>query len=141
MAEELRGKGAIVTGGASGIGRATVLALAQAGAKVAVLDRDEGGVRATVELVQKSGGEAIAVAVDLAKTTEIESHVNSILKQLGRIDMLIFFWDPLAAQPHDPDVKALLRVAVVANVPVACNRATADYLMASAFLNDEHTKG
>lgn len=89
MADELRGKGAIVTGGASGIGRATVLALAQAGAKVAVLDRDDEGVRATVAAVQKAGGEAISVTIDLAKTAEIESHVTNILKQLGRIDILI----------------------------------------------------
>jgi len=71
MAGELQGKGAIVTGGASGIGRATVLALAQAGATVAVLDRDEDGVRATVSLVKQSGANAIAVPMDLAKTTEL----------------------------------------------------------------------
>jgi methylglyoxal synthase len=52
----------------------------------------------------------------------------------GRVDFVIFFWDPLEPHPHDVDVKALLRVAVVYNVPLACNRATADYVLSSPLL-------
>ncbi len=56
----------------------------------------------------------------------------------GRIDAVIFFWDPLAPHPHDVDVKALLRIAVVYNVTIACNRATADFVLSSPLLDAEY---
>jgi methylglyoxal synthase len=56
----------------------------------------------------------------------------------GRIDAVIFFWDPLEPHPHDVDVKALLRVAVVHNVAIACNRATADFVMSSPLMGREY---
>ena len=52
----------------------------------------------------------------------------------GRLDIVVFFWDPMQPQPHDVDVKALLRVAVVHNSPIACNRATADFLLSSPLM-------
>ena len=57
----------------------------------------------------------------------------------GQIDFLVFFWDPMEAQPHDPDIKALLRLAVTWNIPFACDRATADFLLTSPLMHETYT--
>ncbi|MGJ0847969.1 methylglyoxal synthase [Tissierella praeacuta] len=58
----------------------------------------------------------------------------------GKIDMVIFFWDPLEAQPHDPDIKALLRIAVLYDIPIATNKSSADYILSSPLMDEEYTR-
>lgn len=89
MTSDLSDKVALVTGGASGIGRASVLALSGAGAAVAVLDRDRAGADAVVAQVKEAGGRASAIMTDLSQTQRISESVASVLQEFGRIDFLI----------------------------------------------------
>lgn len=58
----------------------------------------------------------------------------------GDIDFIVFFWDPLCAQPHDPDVKALLRIAVLYDIPIAMNQSTADFMFTSPYIDEEYER-
>jgi len=90
-------------------------------------------------------GRIIAEATDLPIKTLIsgplggDQQIGAMIAE-GKLDMLVFFWDPLEQQPHDPDVKALLRIAVLYNIPTASNRATADFIISSHLLSDNYER-
>ncbi|WP_027962590.1 methylglyoxal synthase [Halomonas halodenitrificans] len=67
-----------------------------------------------------------------------DQQIGALITEQG-LDLLIFFWDPFSPQPHDPDVKALLRLAALWNVPVACNAASADFMISSPWLDRDYT--
>lgn len=68
-----------------------------------------------------------------------DQQIGALISECN-MDILVFFWDPFEPMPHDPDVKALLRIAAVWNIPVACNQSSADYIFTSTMLNEPHAR-
>lgn len=95
------------------------------------------GTGTTAQIISEASG----LAVEAFKSGPLggDQQIGSRIAE-GSIDLVIFFWDPLEAQPHDPDVKALLRIAVLYDIPFANNRSTADYILTSPLLEKEYTR-
>ena len=101
--------------------------------------------KTTLEKFNLCGTGTTAKLISEATDLDVKRYLSGPLggdQQIGakvaerKIDIVIFFWDPLASQPHDPDVKALLRISVVYDIPIATNRATADYVIHSSLIEN-----
>jgi len=90
-------------------------------------------------LTNKASGSGASINLKKLKSGPLggDQQLGALIAE-GNIDLMIFLWDPMEPQPHDVDVKALLRICVLYNIPTACNRATADYLISSSLLNQEY---
>ena len=107
--------------------------------------RYNAGTLAQQRALRRQTGQLVASELGLELTRFLsgplggDQQVGAALAE-GRLDFVIFFWDPLEPQPHDVDVKALLRIAVVYNTPIACNRATADFMLSSPLMGEEYER-
>lgn len=90
-------------------------------------------------LTNKASGSGASINLKKLKSGPLggDQQLGALIAE-GNIDLMIFLWDPMEPQPHDVDVKALLRICVLYNIPTACNRATADYLISSSLLHQEY---
>lgn len=92
-------------------------------------------------LAKAEGDTGLQISLEKLKSGPLggDQQLGALIAE-EKIDIMIFLWDPMEPQPHDVDVKALLRICVLYNIPTACNRATADYLISSHLLNEEYNR-